>query len=276
MYIKIEVLWPVRIRGISGILHESIRPPDWVRISPYGSHLFFSATLCFFRDNVPLSLHAPHNNTMRRLLLLLSLFLTGTGAQTISVNRDCVPAGEEFAVTFVNVDPQVDDWIGIVPTSESTAAFSTLGTWVWGCGTMDCTSAAASGRVRIVAAGIGNGTFVAVLSRGNVGPPWSAYAVSNSFAVAGSCDSTVLVQEATVEPPSNQLAREHLDTAWGEIQSVIDEDFRMAPQFLRMAFHDCVGGCDGTLDGYCIPFVSFVAWIDIFYLNYSYLNKNII
>lgn len=209
---------------------------------------------------------------LRRLLLIsLSFLATGAHAQTISVNRDCVTAGEEFAVTFVNVDPHVDDWIGIVPTSESTAAFSTLGTWVWSCGTMDCLASAPSGRVRILAADIAVGSWVAVLSRGAVGAPWSAYAVSNVFTVADSCDGSAPVPSptgSTPTTPSPQLAREHLDAAWGEIQSIIDEDFRMAPQFLRMAFHDCVGGCDGAFFFVCICILSCVNCISFFIISF--------
>ena len=34
--------------------------------------------------------------------------------------------------------------------------------------------------------------------------------------------------------------------ARSEIESAIRRDRRLGPKFLRLAFHDCVGGCDGT------------------------------
>jgi Peroxidase len=45
---------------------------------------------------------------------------------------------------------------------------------------------------------------------------------------------------------SNAVALGHLNAARDEIRTLISNDKKLAPQFLRMAFHDCIGRCDGT------------------------------
>lgn len=40
----------------------------------------------------------------------------------------------------------------------------------------------------------------------------------------------------------------HVDSARAEIQALLSSDPTLAPQFVKLAFHDCVGGCDGCVD----------------------------
>jgi Peroxidase len=180
-------------------------------------------------------------------------------AQTISVNKNCVKTGETFAVSFQNVNPQVDDWIGILPVSENTNRFTNFNLWAWTCGTQTCTTSAASGRVRFRAnSNLPTGSYRAVLAHdSDNSPPWKAYAVSKTFTVATSCPATaptpvaVPISKPVSKPVptstgSNAAALGHLKSARGEIETIIRNDKRLAPQFIRMAFHDCIGGCDGT------------------------------
>jgi hypothetical protein len=206
-----------------------------------------------------------------RLLLLVVAVVTGptavevVQAQSIVVNKACVPTGGTFAVIFQNINPpQFNDWIGIIPASDNTAAFENIGNWVWTCGSKSCGDAAASGRIRFHAnaAILPSGVWVAVLSRSPVAP-FSAYAVSAPFTISATCGGTSSATLApTVAPPvpvsgggdgttTNALALGHLAAARSEMESLIFKDFRLAPQFLRMAFHDCIGGCDGTFSNVC-------------------------
>jgi hypothetical protein len=35
------------------------------------------------------------------------------------------------------------------------------------------------------------------------------------------------------------------------ITNMIQQNIGLVPNFLRMGFHDCIGGCDGTLETRC-------------------------
>jgi hypothetical protein len=39
-----------------------------------------------------------------------------------------------------------------------------------------------------------------------------------------------------------------LNQARTVIAGMVQANPRLTPEFLRMGFHDCVGGCDGTFD----------------------------
>lgn len=171
-------------------------------------------------------------------LLLATLQLPNVNAQAIQVSRTCIPPGQSFAVTFQNINPQPDDWIGIVHVSETFSSFSSLADWLWTCGSQSCTTASSGGQVFVSSANIPESTWVAVLARGNDAAPWSAYAISNEFTVSSSGCTPPLSTE-------NAAAFSRLQAARQEIANLIAADIKMAPQFLRMAFHDCIGGCDG-------------------------------
>ena len=41
---------------------------------------------------------------------------------------------------------------------------------------------------------------------------------------------------------------EAIVAARADIRSILDRDINMAAKFVRLAFHDCIGGCDGCID----------------------------
>jgi hypothetical protein len=45
----------------------------------------------------------------------------------------------------------------------------------------------------------------------------------------------------------NQAAANVLAQAHDAIAALVRSNSRLTPEFLRMGFHDCVGGCDGEL-----------------------------
>jgi hypothetical protein len=190
---------------------------------------------------------------MVRILTIFLLLSSSslTNAQSISVNKACVAVGETFAVTFQNKNELDSDWIGIIPANENTQSFSTIGTWVWTCGSQTCSGAVAMGRVRLRAGSLATGTWRAVLARDDATAPFSAYAKSSTFTIATSCSSSPVgspVRSPVAAPTSgnaNAVALSHINSARSEIEGLIRNDKRLAPQFLRMGFHDCIGGCDG-------------------------------
>jgi hypothetical protein len=54
---------------------------------------------------------------------------------------------------------------------------------------------------------------------------------------------TTVISSASAE---DQAAYQTLSQARDAITKLIQNDNSLVPQFLRMGFHDCVGGCDGT------------------------------
>ena len=188
------------------------------------------------------------------ILLSTLLHISLTDAQSISVNKACVTVGETFSVTFQNKNELDSDWIAMVSANENTKAFTDFGHWVWTCGTQTCSGAVAMGRVRMRASSLATGTWRAVLARDDSsGGPFAAYAKSNTFTIATSCSTSPVpapVRSPVVVPTStnpNEIALKRINSAKAELLGLIRGDRTLAPQFLRLGFHDCIGGCDGTL-----------------------------
>lgn len=191
------------------------------------------------------------------LLVPLQSLIVLVHGQTIVTSKDCVNQGDTFIVTFQNSNELFDDWVAIIPEFENPDSFTQFGNWVWGCGTKTCMNPAASGRIRM-RANISSGSWRAVLVRNtSPNPPWDAYAISNTFTVSTSCDGTSPSSTTTPAPSPgvpatgtspNDIALQHIEDASIEIESLIRGDSKLGPQFIRMSFHDCIGGCDGCID----------------------------
>jgi hypothetical protein len=200
------------------------------------------------------------------LACIISTIITTSDAQAISVNRACIKTGDIFTITFQNIDQLETDWIGIIPSDEDTNSFNTIGMWVWTCGSQSCTGAVPSGRVSLRANNVATGSWRAIMARGQATGPFSSYAASSTFTIAASCPSATVpapVQSPAVAPTSsssggsNEVALMHIDDARNEIEALIDDDITLAAQFLRLAFHDCIGGCDGkSIDSRCTRFLT--------------------
>jgi hypothetical protein len=60
-----------------------------------------------------------HWNHWMLLLLLPNIARVVEGKDSIQVDKKCYELNEDFKVSFVNENRQVDDWIGFFPASES-------------------------------------------------------------------------------------------------------------------------------------------------------------
>ena len=178
-------------------------------------------------------------------------------------------------------------WIGIYATNRlsNTRNLPAAELWVNLCGTATCNMANNPLGGTVVFRGdqsqnwrqswpLTAGTYRAVLTRGDDGIAWPALAMSSEFRV-GSCGSnppapvsrrpptraptvraptrTPAVRAPTRAPvraptqvPSNM--RSVIANARRDIEGVIARSPLMVGKFLRLAFHDCVGGCDGCVD----------------------------
>lgn len=180
-------------------------------------------------------------------LLVAATYLTSTThAQSISVNKSCVKPGETFSITFQNVNPQDTDWIAITPAQENPRNFFNVGIWVWTCGSQTCDGAVSQGRVRMRANNVASGSWRAVLARDDNDAPFSSYASSSAFTISSTCGGTAPVPAPTSN--ANAVALKHMEDAKKEITTLINNDIKLAATFLRMEFHDCIGGCDGCID----------------------------
>lgn len=161
-----------------------------------------------------------------------------------------------------------------------------LKAWILTCGLTDgCDPWPSTGSVTFEAFNHPSGTYVAVVSGAAMGPgaanPLQAQAVSNPFlivnvAAGDSCPTpttspsssptqrptespTISPSIAPVSPTQMPTPRPHilsdsdnafffLDQARTNIQRALQQDPDLLGQFLRLVFHDCVGGCDGCVD----------------------------
>ena len=66
---------------------------------------------------------------------------------------------------------------------------------------------------------------------------------SGSFSSSGSIN-----QPADANHHRRLVVADAVETIREEIRDLIRDNSTLAPKFLRLAFHDCVGGCDGCVD----------------------------
>lgn len=74
------------------------------------------------------------------------------------------------------------------------------------------------------------GKYVAALLRDDDNSPWSVIVTSASFTV----------RKPPFGPAAVELARR-------DIKAIVKKDIKLASKFLRLAFHDSVGGVDGCV-----------------------------
>jgi len=208
----------------------------------------------------------PHRMHRRIALALLGLVVVHkVSADSISVSKKCFAVNEVIPVTFKKDDDAdlTSSWIGIYATnrldSENTLPAADL--WVKLCGTTTCDPAnnPTSGTVRfrsnkgqdwVQEWPLSKGTYRAFLTRGGRDTTWPKLARSIEFRV-GNCSvkspTRTPVRRPTTPRPTVDV-KSAIASARSDIEALIKESPFMAGKFLRLAFHDCVGGCDGCID----------------------------
>ena len=215
-----------------------------------------------------------------RLVTFLALAVELVKARSIAVTKACYSFDEPIAITFDNTGspgptrPDFADWIGLVNanTLDISAVSPQPIMWMWACGDQFCADAASRGTVVFGAnqpdeTGLDTwplnaGNYVAVLTGGTI--PYQARALSINFRVMPAGQACPGVQGGNSGNNQNQNngnnnnnsgnggvkvlsgMERFVEDAKADIRAVINRDTRLAAKFLRLAFHDCVGGCDGT------------------------------
>jgi hypothetical protein len=186
---------------------------------------------------------------------------------SVTVDQSCYEVGEEIAVTFetmmvmiegqqanvnVNVDDD-DDWVGLYRTNNLNDLANldpVPSMWMWTCGSQNCNSRTTDRGTMSFSIGSDStgtqgwpleaGEYQAVLTGGNT--PYQAHAISQPFIVGCSSSST---PPGTTDLDDDRNMAEVIAQARSDITALIDNEPTLGAKFLRLAFHDCVGGCDG-------------------------------
>lgn len=186
--------------------------------------------------------------------MVLLLAVPNVTANQISVSSTCVASNQAVRVTTSgNSDPFV--FVGIFRSNEvadlNMIPLSALVTWQWTCGTAGqgslCNPWPTSSTVTFNS--LPNGQYIAIRAFSRQ-PPYRALAASATFQVGGNCGQTPVSapSPAPVQAPvaSPATMRAVIASARADIARLIASNSILAGKFLRLAFHDCVGGCDGT------------------------------
>lgn len=166
------------------------------------------------------------------------------------VDGSSFEVGDAFFVEYSNYQAVAnDDFIAIFDASIPSNQLPASGLlWRWVCNKQGspCTNASPDGRVRFRSS--------SEWAEGNwplpAGGSYKAYMLRNlspePFWPIVEAESEVF---SVVEPPSvdeSEVALNALSDAKVEIERLIDQDRTIAAKFVRLIFHDCIGGCDGT------------------------------
>lgn len=219
-------------------------------------------------------------------LLLVSGFVASAVAQSIRTDFNCYNANDPISLIFNNPSHDRDDWVAIYRNSNinpnNLDDFPSM--WVWACGTQTCPGAGnVQGTITFGPGGVDGserqsfplqpGLYRAVLSGG--AQPYRARAISNFFVVSNTpcaggprprprptprpISNPVPLPQPTPRPTPQpqqqnpqpqplvmQGMRSVVNSARQDIKTIIDGQPFLGPKFVRLSFHDCVGGCDGT------------------------------
>jgi hypothetical protein len=203
------------------------------------------------------------------LLLLLphSSVVVLVRGQDLRVDRECYPPGQgDFQVTYSGADANAGDWVALVPVSSLDHTnlmandFVLIDEgdyldWAW-------ISQSNSGTVALPNT-LSPGEYIVVLAHSADQAPYMGIAVSPILTIAMDCTNgpvplmeassptastrTVADLPAATDDANDQAIRD-LEDARFMISGMIANDPDLAPKFLRLIFHDCIGGCDGCVD----------------------------
>ena len=114
-------------------------------------------------------------------------------SDAVNVFSTCFAVGDDIIASFSNCNPEVDDWVGLFPSTENFSDLPNPSIWSWACGSRNCREAVTSNTIALNADLAGNsdwppaeGTYRVVIAR-NSAQPYAAFAVSGEFTIASSC-----------------------------------------------------------------------------------------
>jgi hypothetical protein len=187
---------------------------------------------------------------------------------TVSVEKSCYQAGEIIQVSFSGAGADVEEFVALYRTSvlnDLRFLPDTPDMWIPTCGTQPpCQTVDSEGDVSFANNGflgdnqiwpLDGGEYRAIVSGGEI--PFSAVAATEAFRVGGCAQPTSRppLTPAPIPTPtpapvpdikSGGMAAV-IEQARADIESLIENSQSLRGKFLRLSFHDCVGGCDGEV-----------------------------
>lgn len=197
-------------------------------------------------------------------ILLCALAAVGVNGDSISVQSTCLGRGDPIVVSFEkDMDSNFRmNWIGIYFSNQigNLQGLPDGQLWVNLCGNQLCNPGTnpPAGTVTFDSSSdswvqgwpLAAGKYRAVLTGGDVGETWRPFAVSQEFEVGctegdddDDDDGGTTDPSETTDP--GLVTAQVIRDARGDIRRLLNSNSLMMGKCLRLAFHDCVGGCDG-------------------------------
>lgn len=208
-------------------------------------------------------------------MILLAVASMAKAADTVASSKACYMFRETFAVSFTDGSPRSGDVIDIVAAGTTRGVMSRPT-----CSSFFCFFNAPRSGTVFFQERLSAGNYQAVLRRGfsSSFSEGSSSSSSNILAkskvfrlvASGQSCTPIVTPSPTLRPtlaPSspplvtvNDVANQALTKARAAIVSLVQANSRLTPEFLRMGFHDCIGGCDGEQYSFastvCMPLFS--------------------
>lgn len=159
----------------------------------------------------------------------------------VKVDEICYEPGDNIDIDFSKL-PEGQLFVGLYDQSSLTDLPNlpdNVDEWSWTCGGMVlCADFPSSGELNLTAP-VEEGDYVAVAARFEADTPFTAEAQSPSFRVRQDCSVPIRADPEMLDT---------ISAARRDIERLIEGNVFLPGKFLRLAFHDCVGGCDGCVD----------------------------
>ncbi|KAI2508295.1 peroxidase [Fragilaria crotonensis] len=165
-------------------------------------------------------------------------------SNTVATTKSSYSSGDTITVKFTAASPATGDWVAIFDAGSTLNSQDEPHFWLWaGCNRQGSSSGCSKTAAGTVVFSdnkdiswrtkwpLPPGKYVAALLRDDDNSPWSVIVTSASFTV----------RKPPFGPAAVELARR-------DIKAIVKKDIKLASKFLRLAFHDSVGGVDGCVD----------------------------
>jgi hypothetical protein len=203
----------------------------------------------------------------KHLLLIITTLLLAvtTTANTVTTNKSCYSANENFVVSFTDTSPQSGDTV-VIALASTTQALLSQAT----CSGLVCILSLPTSGTITFTEHQSAGSYQALLRRSSSSGTVLATSATFRLVASGqSCSTSPPTPSPTLKatppptpsqtlkptllptlPPStpatiNDLANQVLTQARAAIVSLVQANARLTPEFIRMGFHDCINVCDG-------------------------------
>jgi len=217
------------------------------------SHSFVVSATCGGGGNIPTPTNAPVNIPAPTNPPVDRTVPSGS----IVTDKSSYSVGESIQVAFNTANPAAQDWIGIYPASTDSNFLFEATLWLWTCGDQVCSTSPSSNNLVFGSSSgwtasswplSGATTWVAYSLRANTKNSNGGFipvAVSSPFSIVqgtsggGNANGFGSGTQATIAAARKDIVKLIMGPGGNQ---------KLAAKFLRMGFHDSIGGFDGCID----------------------------